>query len=360
MKEEPAVPKAEDGAQETQPRPPGGPCGSTAMAEDEISLLDLFIVLLKHKGMIVFIVLLTGIAALVISLRMTEIYRSECTIAPTQQERISGLSGGLAALGGLGAMIASEMGIGASGSLDQFDVVLKSRELTNTIVQQHDLLPLLFEEAWDDRNKRWKVGKPSLLQQASSALRDLVKPDEGKNNRQPSKFPTLDDAYRDIQERFRVSPDRKQNVMRLSFEHRDPKIAQAILTYYVTGLSEFLRGMTVEETAAQRAHLTEQLAKTTDPLLKSRLYELISKLIEKEALAKIQRNYSFNIIDPAFVPDKKFKPKRAQICILSVVVAFFFAVFLAFFLEYLQNLGKKEVPERLAALRDSLWIRRRS
>ncbi len=81
---------------------------------------------------------------------------------------------------------------------------------------------------------------------------------------------------------------------------------------------------------------------------------------EKETLAKIQRNYSFNVIDPAFVPDRKFKPKRAQICILSVVVAFFFAAFLAFFLEYLHNLKRKEDPERLAALRASLWRRTRS
>jgi len=134
-------------------------------------------------------------------------------------------------------------------------------------------------------------------------------------------------------------------------------MAQVILNYYIVGLSEFLRRQTLEDAAAQQVHLTQQLSKTTDPLLKNRLYELIAKQIEKETLAKIQRYYSFNVIDPAFIPEKKFKPKRAQICMISVVVAFFIAIFLAFFLEYLKNLRTREDPERLANLRKSMRLR---
>ena len=63
------------------------------------------------------------------------------------------------------------------------------------------------------------------------------------------------------------------------------------------------------------------------------------------------------MIDPSFVPERKFKPKRAQICMISVVVAFFIAIFLAFFLEYLKNLKTREDPERLANLRKSLRLR---
>ncbi|MBU1965480.1 MAG: hypothetical protein KKD24_06670, partial [Proteobacteria bacterium] len=106
----------------------------------------------------------------------------------------------------------------------------------------------------------------------------------------------------------------------------------------------------------QQVHLAQQLSKTTDPILKNRLYELIAKQIEKETLAKVQKYYSFNIIDPAFVPENKFKPKRAQICLISVVVAFFIAIFLAFFMEYVKNLKTREDPERLANLRKSMRL----
>ena len=331
------------------------PMGGMA-EEEEINLLDLFIVLLKHKWMIFWVVFLAGVAAVVISLLMPNVYLSEATIAPTEQEKVGG---GLSALGGFGAMIAAEVGIGATGSLDQFDVVLKSRELTGSIIRGHNLLPVIFDESWDAKAGKWKVEDPSLLERAAAALKNALQaisgttPD-GKDNL--SKFPTLQDAYEPIQEMLSLKPDKKKNVMSIGFESKDPEMARKILDYYIVGLSEFLRRQTLEDAAAQQVHLAQQLSKTTDPLLKNRLYELIAKQIEKETLAKIQRYYSFNVIDPSFVPEKKFKPKRALICLLSVVVAFFIAVFLAFFLEYLKNLKTSEDPERLASFRKSLRL----
>jgi len=292
--------------------------------EDEINLLDLFIVLLRHKVMIIAVVFLAGVAAVVASLLMTNIYRSEVMIAPTAQEK----GGALSALGGFGAMIASEAGIGAGGSLEQFEVVLKSRELTNTIVKEKNLLPVIFEDSWDPQAKQWKDEPPKT-----------------------------EDIYKAVQSLLEVKPDKKKNVMAVAFQDKNPEMAQKILDYFVVGMSEFLRQQKLEEAAAQQKHLYQQLTQTSDPLLKNKLYELIAKQIEAETLAKVQKYYSFNIVDPSFVPERKFKPKRAQICVLAVVVAFFIAIFLAFFLEYVKNIGKREDPERLANLRRYLRFR---
>ncbi len=329
MQEEPKKRNIDDQAPANPPPPPGCANGMSG-EEDEINLLDLLIVLLKHKKMIASVVFLAGVLAVVMSLMMTNVYRSESVLAPTGQEKGAG---GLAALGGLGAMVASEAGLMGAGSLEQFEVVLKSRDLTNTIVDKHKLMPLLFEDSWDSGKKRWKV--------------EVEEP------------PTLQDAFKAMQGMLKAAPDKKQNILRLTFDYKDPQMAQTMLNYYVVGLSEFLRRQTLDDAAAQQAQLYEQLAKTSDPLLKNRLYELIARQIEKETLAKVQKYYSFNVIDPAFVPEKKFKPKRAQSCILSVVVAFFIAVFLAFFLEYMNNLKTREDPERLANLRNALRLRKK-
>jgi LPS O-antigen subunit length determinant protein (WzzB/FepE family) len=112
--------------------------------EDEINLLDMFIVLLKHKWMIFFLVFIAGVAAVIYSLILTNIYRSECTIGPIEQEKAS-LSSRLSALGGFGAMVASQVGIGGAGSLEKFEVVLKSRELTNGLVEKHKLMPIIYK-----------------------------------------------------------------------------------------------------------------------------------------------------------------------------------------------------------------------
>ncbi len=294
--------------------------------EDEINLLDLFIVLLRHKVMIFTVVFLTGAAAVIISLLMTNIYRSETTIVPTAQEK----GGGLSALGGFGAMIASEAGIGAGGSLEQFEVVLKSRELTHSIVKEKNLLPVIFKDSWDSQAKKWKDEPPKK-----------------------------EDIYKAVQALLDVKPDKKKNVMVVGFQNEDPETAKRILDYFIVGMSELLRRQTLDEAQAQQKHLYQQLGQTTDPLLKNKLYELIAKQIEAETLANVQKYYSFNIVDPSYVPERKFKPKRAQICVLSVVVAFFIAVFAAFFLEYVKNLKTREDPERLANLRKYMRFRKR-
>jgi uncharacterized protein involved in exopolysaccharide biosynthesis len=308
------------------PYPPGMP------EEDEINLLDLFIVVLKHKWMIFWVVFLAGIAAVAISLLMPNVYRSEAAITPTAQSRGSG-SGALAALGemgGLGGMIAPDL-LQTSGSLEQFDLVLKSRELTNIIVLKYNLLPILYADFWDAEQNRWKP--------------EMKKP------------PSWQDTYKLMQKMLKSVPDKKQNVVRLSFEFKDPKVAQTILNYYVTGLSEYLRQSVLVDSTAQLKALYEQLAKQTDPLLKNRIYGMIAGQIEKETVAMVQRYYGFNVLDPAFVPDKKFAPKRALICLIAVVVAFFIAIFLAFFVEYVNNLKTREDPERLASLRNALRLR---
>ena len=296
--------------------------------EDEINLLDMFIVLLKHKWMIFSVVFAAGIIAVIASLLMTNIYRSECTIAPIEQEKAS-LSSSLSALGGFGAMVASQVGIGGAGSLEKFGIVLKSRELTNGLVEKHKLMPVIFEDSWDEKTKTWKVEDP----------------------------PTLQDAYKSIQGMLEIKPDKKSGVLKLGFLFPDPEVAQKLLSYYVDGMSEFLRQQSLENVAIQSKALQEQLITTTDPLLRTKLAAIIAQYVEKETLAKVQKYYGFNVMDPPFVPEKKFKPKRAQICILSVIVAFFMAVFLAFFREYVGNVKEKEDPERLANLKKymRLW-----
>ena len=296
--------------------------------EDEINLLDMFIVLLKHKWMIFSVVFAAGIIAVIASLLMTNIYRSECTIAPIEQEKAS-LSSSLSALGGFGAMVASQVGIGGAGSLEKFGIVLKSRELTNGLVEKHKLMPVIFEDSWDEKTKTWKVEDP----------------------------PTLQDAYKSIQGMLEIKPDKKSGVLKLGFLFPDPEVAQKLLSYYVDGMSEFLRQQSLENVAIQSKALQEQLITTTDPLLRTKLAEIIAQYVEKETLAKVQKYYGFNVIDPPFVPEKRFKPKRSQICILSVIVAFFMAIFLAFIIEYVGNLKKNEDPERLANLKKYMRLR---
>ena len=298
--------------------------------DDEINLLDYFIVLLKHKWLIFGIVFATGLAAVIISLMLPNIYRSEATIIPRQQEK-SATSSALSALGALSGMASEMVGLGGGGDVDKFEVVLKSREIARRVVEKYKLLPELFEEQWDPLKKEWKENPP----------------------------PTLQDAYKALKGMLTVSRDRKTDVLTVKFDNEDPRFAKIMADHYLTELSESLREETLKDAAENEKFLQQQLEQTSDPLLKVKISELLAKEIEKETFARAQKYYSFIVLDPPVAADidKKVKPKRSLICILSVTVAGFFAIFLAFFLEYIHNVSQGEDEERLNKLHKYLKLR---
>jgi len=298
--------------------------------EDEINLLDYFIVLLKHKWLIIVLVFLTGLAAVFFSLRMTNIYRSEATIMPRQEEQ-SSVPPALTALRGLGGIAEELAGLGTGGSVDKFEVVLKSRYLAQRIVDKYKLMTKIFEKDWDAEKKAW-----------------LVNP-----------APTFQDAYKAIMGMLTISRDRKTDVMTVKFDHEDPRFAKDMVDHYITELSETLREETLRDARENQRFLRKQLEETSDVLMKEKINAMLAREIEKEIFARAQTYYSFLVLDPPIVSDldKKVKPRRALICILSVTVAFFIAVFLAFFLEYIHNVRTREDPDRLEKLKNSAKIR---
>jgi uncharacterized protein involved in exopolysaccharide biosynthesis len=298
--------------------------------EDEINLLDYVIVLLKYKWLIFGIVFVTGLATVIISLRMPNIYRSEATIIPRQQQK-SAASSAISALGALSGMAGELVGLGGGGDIDKFEVVLKSRDLARRVVQKYKLMPELFEDDWDPLKKKWKENPA----------------------------PTLQDSYKALMSMLTVSRDRKTDVLTVKFDNEDPRFAKIMADHYLTELSESLREETLKDAAENKRFLQGQIEQTSDPLLKVKISDLLAKEIEKETFARAQKYYDFIVLDPPIAPDidKKVKPKRSQICILSVIVAGFFAIFLVFFLEYIHNVRQCEDKERLSRLKRHLRLR---
>jgi len=94
----------------------------------------------------------------------------------------------------------------------------------------------------------------------------------------------------------------------------------------------------------------------------AKIQEEVFKLITTQyELAKIEEAKDMDtiqVLDRAVPPDKKSSPKRALIVILSTVVAFFLAIFLAFFLEYLHRV-KTEDPERYQQMSQAMKLRKK-
>ncbi|MBQ7214625.1 MAG: hypothetical protein IJS39_01410 [Synergistaceae bacterium] len=101
--------------------------------EDELSLLDIFMILWRRKWLIFFLTFLFGAASIFYALSLPLIYRAECRIIPPRS------SGGLS-LGGLGG-IADLVGLPSGGSSGQMIVgILKGDSVVDAVIEKFNLM----------------------------------------------------------------------------------------------------------------------------------------------------------------------------------------------------------------------------
>lgn len=316
--------------------------------DDEINLLELWQVIWKRRKFIAYFAGIVVVLTVIVSLLMTNIYESNAVITPVETK--GGAGGGMAAAlaamgGGLGGMIA----LPESATSSEIVLLLNSNILREKIIKEYNLLPVLFSKQWDEENKTWKKGGFSLNPLTwISKLIALIKPADKKAVKKEPGVPDMWDGLRALKDLVQIKSNVKEKSITISAQFDDPEIAASLAGYFVAALNDHMSKEARRVAAINKKYLEEQLPLNSDPLIKQKIYTMIAQQVETAMMAEVKENFSFKVIDPPLVPDKKIKPKRAQMVVLSFVVALFLAVFIVFALEYLEKnkihikfLGKK-------------------
>lgn len=311
--------------------------------DDEINLLDYWRVVWKRKVLIILIGFITVTSTVIYTLTITDIYQSTAIITPISSKDSGG--GGLSVLaqqfGGLPGI-----SLPGSSSASEITNLLKSNILREKVIEKNNLLPILFYEKWNDEKKDWitenKGFSLNLFRMIESIKPDTQNPKSDRN----SGVPTVWDGLRMFNRIVKVTNNAKDNTITISVEFYDPEAAEKMVEYFLATLTDHMSGEAKRVARTNRKYLEEQLWATTDPLIKQKIYNLIAQQIETSMMSEVKENFAFKVIDPPKVPDKKIKPKRAQMVMISFVAGLFAAVFLAFFLEYIEKVrsqGGKDV-----------------
>ena len=77
-----------------------------------------------------------------------------------------------------------------------------------------------------------------------------------------------------------------------------------------------------------------------------KVFELLTQQYEMAKIEEAKEDIAFQVIDPAIPPEKRIKPKRRLNVMLAGIVSLFAGIFLVFFLEYLENLKKREKEDK--------------
>lgn len=297
---------------------------------DEISLLDLLIVLARHKKMILGITFLAALLAVGYSLRLPNIYTGIVKILPPQQSQ-SSASALLNQLGGLAGMAGGSLGI--KNSSDIYIAMLKSRTIMEKVALRFGLQNSYGAETMSD---------------ALNALAGASSIAAGKDG-----------------------------VITVAVDDKDPGRAADMANAYIEELNKLMQTFALTEAAQRRQFFETQLKPAKDKLTDAEItldrtpntslkymdalrnmkyqeviYEILAKQFEMAKLDEAKDAPLIQVLDKASPPEYKSKPKRSLIVMLAVLAAFFLAVIWSFIKEALTRSGNNpEQGERMQELR---------
>jgi len=111
----------------------------------------------------------------------------------------------------------------------------------------------------------------------------------------------------------------------------------ALLTELKKNTSEF---KILQAELADKETQLERLQRTYNLTVET--YKMFVKKFETIAMQVASRNQDLKIIDQAVIPDKPIKPKKALNVLIAGVLGLVFFCFIAFFMEYLESVGKRD------------------
>ncbi|MBA4390251.1 MAG: hypothetical protein C0399_04860 [Syntrophus sp. (in: bacteria)] len=263
---------------------------------DETNLLDYVNIILKNKILICTIVGIVVVATGIVSLLMAPVYEARAVIAPVSKTGESSGAGALAAQFGISAP--------ASSNMSEIVNLLKTNIVREEVIKKHNLLPVLFK---------------------------------GKNFKNQSEEQRVWAGLRYLEGALKVVPNQKDNSIQVSMQFGDPRIATDIVSYTLIELTDHMSNEARRVADTNKKYLESQVDKTADPFIKTKIYSLIAQQMETSMMAEVKENFAFKVLDPPRVPDRKVKPKRTQMVVISFIVSLFLGIFAAFGREYWKN-----------------------
>ena len=101
----------------------------------------------------------------------------------------------------------------------------------------------------------------------------------------------------------------------------DPELAAEWANALVAQLNDYLRQQAIDTSNRNLEYLEEELGRTTVAEIQLTIFGLIGEEQKAAMLANSQKEFAFRVLDAAAAPDRKVRPKRALIGVLTTFVA---------------------------------------
>ena len=277
--------------------------------EDEIDLKELVGVLWKSKFLIISLTALISISSIIISLMMTNYYTSESVLIARDQQDSSSLSD----FSGVASLVGVDLS-GEGASVFKVMEIIQSREFVRHLITFENVLPsLMAAESFDASSQQINFDPEIFDAESNTWTRE-----PGVNG---NIIPSYLEAHREYSDMLSIVKDKLTGLISIKFEHISPLFANDFLSLIIQEANNLNREIDVDATTKALTYLKGELSQTPQIEIKKSISKLIENQLETRMMASIYDDYILIPLEPPFVPDKKSRPIRSLIVILSTLIA---------------------------------------
>lgn len=289
--------------------------------KNKIFLSDIFLELWQKKYYICLIVFSAGLSMAFFSLTIPNEYKSTIVLAPAEENQGGGMSALAGQFGGLASLAGINLGTNGSDKTVVALEILKSHTFLSSFLDKNNYKrDFLASNGWEREGNKLTYD-PSIYDSSSGRwVREVELPYESE--------PSSLESYNFFKEEILiVSQDEDTGIIYVSINSYSPYLAQEVAENLIRSINSYIKERDIKETEKTIHYLENAILKTNVAEMKNVFYQLIEQQIQTKMLAETRDGYVFKVIDPALLPEEKFKPLRAIMCLLSMLVAFFLCLF---------------------------------
>ena len=146
--------------------------------------------------------------------------------------------------------------------------------------------------------------------------------------------PSEQQAFKFYQEILGINAPKNTAFVRISIQHESPALAQRWVEIIIKQINETMRTNDADQAKKSISFLNKTASSTNVQSIKDAISSLLENQMQTLMLTSSNEMYVFKIIDAPIIPERKFKPSRAIICILGTLISAFIGLFIAFIQHY--------------------------
>ena len=256
---------------------------STYGSQEDIDLVKVLAILLQAKKVIASITIVAAGLAVVLSLLLPNVYKSEALLAPVSDASSLNMSSQLSGLASLAGVNLG--GKGQENSSLALEIV-KSREFLGKFIEKHDLfVEIMATKGWNQDTNQLLIDDSAYNEQTKEWTREVNPPFKPK--------PSILETYEGLSELISVDEDKLTGMVKISVQHFSPFIAKQIVDELVKDLNEDMRQRDLVQAQRSIDYLSGKVSETNVGELKTLLYSLIEEQTKTLMLAHVRDEYVF-------------------------------------------------------------------